>query len=155
MAGPRPERLEPQPVQQVVDGLEASGHPELLAEDAPHVLAPERAHAVGRSGAGPQPGREAGLLAGVERRLAAAARGVGQAVGAAGVVAGDPGADLPLGEQDLGGGTGGTVPEQGQADRVQAAGDLGAGLRADEAGDFLGGVVRLDVHNGLPAVPTW
>ena len=144
-----PQRLEAQLVQQVVDGLEAAGDAELLAEDAPHVLAAERADAVGGRRAGPQPGRQAGLLVGVERRLAAAPRRVGEPGGAGGVVAADPGADLPLGEQDLGGGRGGGVAEQRQADRGESPGGLGPRLGADEVGELLGGVVRRHEHGGL------
>ena len=144
-----PQRLEAEAVQQVVDGLEAAGDAELLAEDAPHVLPAEGADAVGGRRAGPQALGESEPLGGVERRLAAAPRRVGQAGGPGGVVAGDPGADLPLGEQHPAGGVGGGVAEQRQAHRGQAAGGLGPRLGADQVGQLLGGVVRRHEHGGL------
>ena len=149
MPRPGPQRLEAEAVQQVVDGLEAAGDAELLAEDPPHVLPAERTDAVGGRRPGPQARGEPQPLGGVERRLAAPPRRVGEAGGAGGVVAGDPGADLPLGEQHLAGGVGGGVAEQRQAHRSQAAGGLGARLGADEVGELLGGVVRRHEHGGL------
>ena len=70
--------------------------------------------------------------------------------GAAGVVAGDPGVDLALGQEGLGGDRRGGAAEEGQPDGHQAAGDAGAGLGADAVGQALGRVMGFDVHGGLP-----
>jgi hypothetical protein len=138
-------------VQQVVDGLQAAEHAELLPEDAADVLAAQGADAVGRGRAGPEAFLEALLLLGAQRASAAAARAVEQAVGAGGVVAADPRADLAGGEQDLGAALLGGLPQQGQADGGQPAGDLGARLSADAGGQLPGAVVRLDVHGWSPS----
>jgi len=146
---PRPQRLEAEAVEQVVDGLEASQHAELRSQDAADVLAPQGADPVGVGRAGPEAVFEPLLLVGIERSLAAAAVAVGQGVGPAGVVAGQPGADLAVGQQHLCGDGPRSVAKQGQPDGGQAAGDAGAGLGTDEGCQLLSGAVRLDVHGGL------
>jgi hypothetical protein len=110
---------ETEPAQQVVDGLQAAEHAELLLEDAADVPAARRAGAVG----GGRAGLEALLLFGGDRALGAAACTAEQAVGASGVVAGDPGADLAGRQQDPGGDPLRGLPREGQADGGQAAGD--------------------------------
>ena len=71
---PRPgaEGLEPQAVQEVVDGLQATDDAELAFEDAAEVLAPQGTHAVGLGRTGPEPIPELLLLAVGQRPLAAA-----------------------------------------------------------------------------------
>jgi hypothetical protein len=136
-------------VQQAVDGLQGAQHAELGLKDAADVRAAQRAHPVGLGRAGAQAVAQLALLVGGERAFAAAAGPVAQGIGAAPVVAGDPGADLPVGGQDLGGDGRRGLPEEGQADGGEAAGDLGPRLGTDEGGQLVGGVVRLDVQSGL------
>lgn len=149
MAGPGPQGLEPEAVQQVVHGLEAPGHAELGLQDAADVLAPQGAYPVplGRPGGEPVP--EPPLLVARQRGLAAAAGPVGQCGGAAGVVPGDPGADLPLGQEHLPGDLRGGAAEEGQPHGGQPPCQLRPALSTDEFGELVGGVVRLDVHGGL------
>ena len=146
MARPRPQRLQAEAVQQVVDRLQAAEHAKLLLEDAADVFAAERADAVGRGRPRQDAPLEALLLLGSQRPLAAPALFVEQAVGPAGVVAADPGADLAGGEQDVGADLLGGLPQQGQPDGGQSPRHLGVRLGADAGGQFLGGKMRLDVH---------
>lgn len=131
---PRPgaEGLEAEAVQQVVDGLQGAQHAELLGEDAAGALAPQGADAVGVGRAGPEAVAGPLLLVRGERPLAAAAAAVGQGVRPRGVVAGDPGADLAVGQQHLAGDGPRGLAEQGQPDGGQPTGNLGAGLGTDE-----------------------
>jgi hypothetical protein len=147
--GAWPERLEPQPVQQVVDGLQRADQPELLPEDAADVLTAQRTHAVGVGRPGSQPAPELLLLVVRQRRPAAAPGSVGQGPGGPAVVPGDPGANLSLGQEHLLGHLSRGGAEQGQANGRQSACDLRPRLGPDEFGELVGGVVRLDVHGGL------
>src|SRR5262249_8038235 len=140
------QRLEAQLVHQVVGAVQAAKHAELLLEDAPHVLASEGADAVVGGRAVFEALLEALLLGGAERPVASAARKGVQGGQAGGVVAGDPGADLALRQQHLlCDGRRGLAQER-QADGAEAARPLGARLRADQPGQLLSGVMRLDVH---------
>jgi hypothetical protein len=143
---PRAERLEPEPVQQVVDGLQAAGDAELGPEDAADVLAPQGTHPVGTGRAGPQAVPQPLLLFRRQRAIPPAAEEVGQGVRAAGVVPADPDPDRPLGQEHLGGDLRRGAAEEGQPDGGQPAGHPGPGLGPDEVGEAVGGVVRLDVQ---------
>jgi hypothetical protein len=149
VSGAGAQRLEPESVQKVVDGLQAADDAELLLQDAADVPAPQDAHPVRFGRAGPHPFPESVLLVGGERGLPPTPGEVGQGVRAAGVVPADPGADLALGQEYLGGDLRGGPAEQGQPDGRQPASNLRPGLGADAFGESVGGVVRLDVHGGL------
>jgi hypothetical protein len=149
VARPGPQRLEPEAVQQVVGRLERAADAELLLEDAADVLAAQGADPVVGGRAGPQPASEPALLVGGERGLRPAAGPVGEGGAPGGVVAGDPGADLPLGQEHLGGDLGRGVAEEGQPDGGEPAGEPGPRLGTDQAGEFVGGVVGFDVPGGL------
>lgn len=136
-------------MEQVVDGLQRPADAELLAQESADVLAPESTHPVGRGRAGPQAVLEALLPAVVEGGLPPAARPVRERGEAAGVVPGDPGADPPLGKENLLADFGRGVPEPGEPDGGQPAGHPGARLGPDRSSELVGGVVRFDVHGGL------
>jgi hypothetical protein len=110
-------------VQQVVHRLQAPDHAELALEDPTHVLAAQGAPAVDRGRTGPQPLLELLLLVACQGLLATAPGSVGQRVGAAGVVPGDPGAHLALGQEHPLGHIGRGVPEHGQSNGAQPARD--------------------------------
>src|SRR5262249_28805129 len=88
LGGLRPgaQGLEPEPVEQVVDRLEAAGHTELVPPDPAHVLPAQRAHPVGLGRPGPEPLLELLLLVVGQGLLAPAPGAVDQGLGAAGVV---------------------------------------------------------------------
>ena len=140
---------EAEPVHQVVDGLQRSQHAELDLQDAADVLAAQRADAVGLGGAGAEPVAEPALLLGGERSAPAAPGPVGQGVEAAVVVARHPGADLSVGEQNLGSDGRGGPAQQCQPDGAEAARHLGPGFGTDQGGQLVRSVVWLDVHGGL------
>jgi hypothetical protein len=74
------------------------------------------------------------LLGGGERPLAATPGSVGQGVWPVGVVAGDPGVDLTLGEEHLGHDLGGGLAEQRQPEGYQSACEACPGLGPDAVG---------------------
>jgi hypothetical protein len=143
------QRAEAEPVQQVVDRLQRAEHAELDLQDASDVLAAQDADAVGLGRALAEALAQPVLLLGGERAVPAASRLVGQGVEAAVVVARHPGADLAVGEQDLGGDGRRGPAQEGQPHGAEAARDLGPGFGADQGGQLLGGVLRLDVQGGL------
>jgi hypothetical protein len=154
VAGPGAERLEPEGVEQVVDGGQRPDQAELGRQDAADVRPAEGAHPIGRRRPGPQAVGHAGPGGLVERRLPAPPGGVGQPVRAAGVVPGDPGPDLPGREDDVRGDVLGAAAEEGEPDGGQPAAHRGPSLGPDAGGQFIRGVVGLDVHGDLLPVTT-
>jgi len=154
VARPGAKRLEPEGVEEVVDRRQGPGHPELGLPDAADVRPAEDTDLVDRGRAGPDAVGQPGPGVGVERGLAPPAGGVGQPVGAGGVVPGHPGPDLAGREAHLGGDVFGTVAEEGEADGGQPANHLGSGLGPDAGGEVGRGVMGLDVHGDLLTVTT-
>ena len=91
--GPGHQAAEAEAMQQVVDGLEAQEHAELPLEDAAEVGAVEGADAVLGRGAGLEPLAEAGQFRPGQAGRATGVGPLAQRLGAAAVVAGDPGLD--------------------------------------------------------------
>ena len=149
MTRARAQGLEPEPVQQVLDGLEAANHAELVLQDSAHVLAAQGADPVGLGRPGAESVLELLLLIVSQGLVAPAPGSVDQGIDPARVVPCDPGAHRPLREQHLLGDVGCGVTEQGQSDGTEAPSDSGAGFGADALGQLVGGVVRLDVRGGL------
>lgn len=136
-------------VQQVVGGLEPADDAELGLQDPPHVLAAEGADAVVGRGPGAEAGLEAILLV-VGQGLLAAAPGLFVEAGASGAVeAGDAVPDGAFAHLHAGGEGLGRLAFEGTEDGLDPPRDPGAGFGADEATEFVGGVVGFDVHGGL------
>lgn len=136
-------------VQQVVGGLEPADDAELLVEDPPHVLAAEGADAVVGRGPGAEAGLELFFLV-VGQGLLAAAPGLFVEAGASGAVeAGDAVADGAFAHLHAGGEGFGRLAFEGAEDGLDPPRDPGVGFGADEATEFVGGVVGFDVHGGL------
>ena len=136
-------------VQQVVGGLEPADDAELLAEDPPHVLAAEGADAVVGRGPGAEADFELFFLV-VGQGLLAAAPGLFVEAGASGAVeAGDAVADGAFAHLHAGGEGFGRLAFESAEDGLDPPRDPGVGFGADEATEFVGGVVGFDVHGGL------
>jgi len=137
-------------MEQVVDGLLSQLDAELGREDAADVGGMEGTDAIlgGRAGLDPRP--QAVVLGGIEPRLSAAARAVGEGLGPTVVVAAGPFLDGTLGATQRLGDLGGRKAASSEDDPTKAAVELRGRLPSAEALEFFNGQVWLDVHQGDP-----
>ena len=135
-------------MEQVVDGLLAERDAELGGQHASDVGVVEGTDAVLGSRPGLDPPAQAVVLGGVEPGLTAAARAIGQGVGAAVVVAAGPLLDgagrAAQGRGDLGGGQ----TAGGQDDPPEPTPEARRRLVGGELLESFGGEMGLDVHRG-------
>lgn len=149
--GPGPQADQAVAVQELVDGAEAVGHPELPGQDLLGLLATQAVDAVGGGGAGLKPGGEAGL-GGRGQAGGRAAAGLGGEAGQAVVAVGvDPGLhEVPAAPQGVRDGLG-LLPLEGQEHGPAAVAGQGVGGAGAAASQFLKvvGVMGGDVHGWL------